>query len=69
MKFLLVDDERDVEMLFKHKFRKEIRSELIELDFAFSGQDALDRLQIIQPSEVMYIFLISTCRGCRAWSF
>ena len=53
MKFLLVDDERDVEMLFKHKFRKEIRSELIELDFAFSGQDALDRLQIIQPSEVM----------------
>jgi len=26
MKFLVVDDERDVEMLFKQKFRKEIRS-------------------------------------------
>lgn len=56
MKFLVVDDERDVEMLFKQKFRKEIRSGLIELEFAFSGQDALDRLQRIQPPDVMYIF-------------
>ena len=56
MKFLVVDDERDVEMLFKQKFRKEIRSGLIELEFAFSGQDALDRLQSTQPPDVMYIF-------------
>lgn len=26
MKFLVVDDEHDVEMLFRQKFRKEIRS-------------------------------------------
>jgi len=56
MKFLVVDDERDVEMLFLQKFRKEIRSGLIELEFAFSGQDALDRLQNTQPPDVMYIF-------------
>jgi CheY-like chemotaxis protein len=56
MKFLVVDDERDVEMLFKQKFRKEIRSGLIELEFAFSGQDALDRLQNTQPPDVLYIF-------------
>ena len=56
MKFLVVDDERDVEMLFKQKFRKEIRSGMIELEFAFSGQDALDRLQNTQPPDVMYIF-------------
>ena len=56
MKFLVVDDERDVEMLFKQKFRKEIRSGLIEMEFAFSGQDALDRLQNTQPPDVMYIF-------------
>ena len=56
MKFLVVDDERDVEMLFRQKFRKEIRSGLIELEFAFSGQDALDRLQNTQPPDVMYIF-------------
>ena len=56
MKFLVVDDERDVEMLFRQKFRKEIRSGLIELEFAFSGQDALDRLQNTQSPDVMYIF-------------
>jgi CheY-like chemotaxis protein len=56
MKFLVVDDERDVEMLFRQKFRKEIRSGLIELEFAFSGQDAIDRLNSIQPPDVLYIF-------------
>jgi len=56
MKFLVVDDERDVEMLFRQKFRKEIRSGLIELEFAFSGQDALNHLQSTQPPDVLYIF-------------
>lgn len=56
MKFLVVDDERDVEMLFLQKFRKEIRSGLIELVFAFSGSEALERLQSTQPPDVLYIF-------------
>jgi CheY-like chemotaxis protein len=56
MKFLVVDDELDVEMLFRQKFRKEIRSGLIELEFAFSGQDALDHLKNTQPLDVRYIF-------------
>jgi CheY-like chemotaxis protein len=56
MKFLVVDDERDVEMLFLQKFRKEIRSGLIELEFTFSGRDALTRLQNTQPPDVLYIF-------------
>ncbi|MEX2565662.1 MAG: response regulator [Cyclobacteriaceae bacterium] len=56
MKFLVVDDERDVEMLFRQKFRNEIRSGVLELEFAFSGQDALDRLQSTQPPDVLYIF-------------
>ena len=56
MKFLVVDDERDVEMLFRQKFRKEIRSGMIELEFAFSGQEALDHLHNTQPPDVMYIF-------------
>lgn len=56
MKFLVVDDEHDVEMLFRQKFRKEIRSGLVELEFAFSGQDALNRIQIKQPPDVLYIF-------------
>lgn len=56
MKFLVVDDERDVEMLFRQKFRKEIRNGLVELEFAFSGKDALDRLHSTQPPDVLYIF-------------
>lgn len=56
MKFLVVDDERDVEMLFRQKFRKEIRSGLVELEFAFSGRDAIERLQSTQPPDVLYIF-------------
>jgi len=56
MKFLVVDDERDVEMLFRQKFRKEIRSGLLELEFAFSGNEALERLHSNKPPDVLYVF-------------
>lgn len=56
IKLLVVDDERDVEMLFRQKFRKEIRSGLLELEFAFSGQEAIDILKSNEPPEIMYIF-------------
>jgi two-component system, response regulator, stage 0 sporulation protein F len=56
MKFLVVDDEKDVEMLFRQKFRKEIRNGDVELVFAFSGQEALDFLHSHLPPDVMYIF-------------
>ncbi len=56
MKILIVDDERDVETLFRQKFRKEIRNNKLELTFAFSGQEALDILQNQDPPEVVYVF-------------
>lgn len=56
MKFLVVDDEKDVEMLFRQKFRKEIRRGQMEFVFAFSGQEAIEILQSEDPPEVMYIF-------------
>lgn len=56
MKFLVVDDEKDVEMLFRQKFRKELRNGDLELVFAFSGQDALDILNSSHPPEVVYVF-------------
>ena len=56
MKFLVVDDEKDVELLFKQKFRKEIRSGKIELVFAFSGEEALNILNDKQPPDVVYVF-------------
>ncbi len=56
MKILIVDDERDVEDLFRQKFRKEIRNEGLELEFAFSGQQALDILGSENPPQVVYVF-------------
>ncbi len=56
MKFLVVDDEMDVEILFRQKFRKEIRDGAVEFQFAFSGSEALELLRTKEPPEVMYIF-------------
>ena len=55
MKILVVDDEKDVEMLFRQKFRREIHNGL-DLVFAFSGQEALEILEKTTPPDVMYIF-------------
>ncbi len=56
MKFLVVDDEKDIEMLFRQKFRKEIRRGEIELVFAFSGNEALSVLNSSNPPDVVYVF-------------
>lgn len=56
MKFLVVDDEKDVELLFLQKFRKEIRSGELELVFAFSGQQALEIIGSAEPPDVVYVF-------------
>ncbi len=56
MRILVVDDEKDVEMLFRQKFRKEIKTKGLELLFAFSGQEALELLEKHTPPDVMYIF-------------
>ncbi len=45
MKILVVDDERDIQVLFEQRFRKEIRNGEIQLVFAFSGEEALTFLQ------------------------
>ena len=56
MRILVVDDEKDVELLFKQKFRREVKSNKLELVFAFSGQEALDFLGTNDPPQVVYIF-------------
>ncbi|MDF2156735.1 response regulator [Algoriphagus sp. CAU 1675] len=56
MKILIVDDERDVELLFRQKFRKEVRSGSLELCFAFSGNEALELLGHENPPKVVYVF-------------
>lgn len=44
-KILVVDDEADLQILIKQKFRKKIRDNLYEFVFAINGNDALLRLQ------------------------
>jgi CheY-like chemotaxis protein len=41
MKILVVDDEKDMQLLFEQRFRNEIREGLVTLAFAFSGEEAL----------------------------
>lgn len=44
MKVLVVDDEKDVQILFEQRFRKEIREGAMHFVFAYSGEDALNYL-------------------------
>jgi CheY-like chemotaxis protein len=44
MNILVVDDEKDVQVLFEQRFRKEIRNGEMKFEFAFSGEEALSYL-------------------------
>ena len=44
VRVLVVDDEPDVETLFRQQFRREVRQELYTLDFALSASAALASL-------------------------
>ena len=41
---LVVDDETDVEMLFRQQFRRDLRDDRFKMDFALSGNIALQRI-------------------------
>ncbi|GBF79218.1 response regulator [Aphanothece sacrum] len=45
MNIMVVDDEQDIQVLFKQKFRKEIRQKQITFTFVFSAEEALNCLQ------------------------
>jgi adenylate cyclase len=44
-KILVADDEADLEMLIKQKFRQKIREQQYEFVFAVNGKDALEKIQ------------------------
>ena len=56
MKILIVDDETDAELLFRQKFRNEIKNENLELKFAFSGKEAIKILEETIPPAVIGVF-------------
>ena len=55
MKVMIVDDEKDIEILFRQQFRKEIRDGKIDLCYAFSGDEAVTILNSVQPPDVVCI--------------
>jgi DNA-binding NtrC family response regulator len=54
---LVVDDEPDVEPLFRQQFRRELREGLYRLDFARSGETALDMLDGLPGEETILLVL------------
>lgn len=69
MKILIVDDEQDVETLFLQKFRKEIKNNILEIMFAFSGEEALRLLSAEDSPEVVYVFSDINMPGMTGFEF
>jgi CheY-like chemotaxis protein len=61
VRVLVVDDEPDVEVLFRQQFRREVRQGLYTLDFALSGAAALEKLDGCVGEEIILRVSISTC--------
>ena len=55
LKILVVDDERDVELLFRQRFRREVRKGEIDLLFAFSGEEALDVMESQGKADIVLV--------------
>ncbi|HSC54114.1 MAG TPA: adenylate/guanylate cyclase domain-containing protein [Phnomibacter sp.] len=52
-KILVADDETDLEVLIKQKFRQKIRDQQYEFVFAINGRDALDKLALNPDVEIL----------------
>lgn len=55
MKILVVDDERDVQVLFEQRFRKEIKDGQMDFVFAFSGEEALKYMKENEHKAVLIL--------------
>jgi CheY-like chemotaxis protein len=55
VRVLVVDDEPDVEALFRQQFRREVRQGLYTMDFALSGKNALEILDGHEGEEIILL--------------
>jgi two-component system chemotaxis response regulator CheY len=55
MKILVVDDERDVQVLFEQRFRREIKNQEMDFVFAYSGEEALGYLNSHKHEAVLIL--------------
>ena len=55
MKILVVDDEKDIQMLFQQRFRNEIKEGTMRFIFAFSGEEALEIMKQYEHEAVLIL--------------
>lgn len=55
IKALVVDDETDIEYLFRQKFKKEIRNGEFDFHFAFSNEEAVQYLLGLNPVDIVLV--------------
>ncbi len=55
VRVLVVDDEADVEMLFRQQFRRELREGRFVLDFALSADEALGKIRAAHGETIILL--------------
>jgi CheY-like chemotaxis protein len=55
VRVLVVDDEPDVEMLFRQQFRRELREGRFVLDFALSADEALGKIRAAEGETIILL--------------
>lgn len=55
IKILVVDDEEDVEFMFRQKFRVEMRNGEFDMHFALSASQALEYMGTLQPFDLVLV--------------
>ena len=55
LRALVVDDESDVQILFRQRFRRELRKGDVDLQFATSGHEALELLRSGAAADVVVV--------------
>jgi DNA-binding NtrC family response regulator len=63
VRVLVVDDEPDIEPLFRQQFRRKVREGLYLLDFALSGETALSMLDGCVGEEIILVVSDITMPG------
>jgi YesN/AraC family two-component response regulator len=55
IKIMIVDDEQDVESLFNQRFRRDLKNNNFEFQFAFSAEEAWSFVSNLNPLDIVLI--------------
>ena len=69
LSILVVDDEPDVAELFRQRFRREVRQGLYVLHFAYSAEEALEKLDTGVRPQLIVILSDINMPGMTALNF